>query len=151
VRVWRAPEAARRSTRTLERIQMDPALVAGLGMAGLYAAFLWLALRRHPRPAGERVVAGLYRDQWRRFRNLNRLAIGIFLLNPISWFLVDYEKLEKSTFEVLLFTWLASVAVMGIYAASFFRCPRCRHYFYGGFGLPRRYCINCGLERYEGA
>ena len=130
---------------------MDPAVVLPLSVAGLFAGVLWLGWRRRPRPVGEKVVAGLYRDQWRRFRNLNRLSIGILLLNPLSWFLVDYGKLEKSTAVVFLVIWMVSLAAVGIYTTSFFRCPRCRHYYYGYGTWTRRNCVHCGLELYEGA
>ena len=129
---------------------MDPAVVVPLGMVGLYALFLWLGWRR-PRHRHERVSAGVYRDEWKRFRNLNRLSIGILLLNPLSWFVIDFEKVEKSSVVVLLVIWAISLFVVSTYTTSLFRCPRCRNYYFGIGWWTRRNCVHCGLELYEGA
>lgn len=130
---------------------MEPAVIVGLGMAGLFAAVLWLGWRRRPRQVPARMMTGVYRDQWRRFQNLNRLSVGIFLLNPLSWFLVDFERVDKSTVAVFLVIWMISLAAVTVYATSFFRCPRCQNHYYGFGTLPRRSCVHCGLQLYEGA
>jgi hypothetical protein len=128
---------------------MDPAVVLPLVVAASAVLVLWTGLRR-PRSAQQMVAAGTYRVQWTRFRNLNRLTIAIFLLNPISWFLVDLNKLDKSTFVALLALWIISWTVVGIYTYEFFRCPRCHNYFWAFGKWTHRNCAHCGLRLYEG-
>ena len=104
-----------------------------------------------PVNVGALSTSGMYRAQWRRFRRWNRLSIGIFLLNPLTLIFFDVNKWNKTFSVVCLVIWLISVTVVGIYATSFFRCPRCGRDFYGTHAILRRSCIHCGLRVYEGA
>ena len=119
-------------------------------MAMLFAATFWLLwLRRRPR-RGRLVPAGVYRDQWRRFRYVNRLSFAVFLVNPLSWFFIDHLKPAGTTVGIFLIAWLLCLTA-STFAVSLFRCPRCNQRFFSTLSLSRRYCFHCGLELYEGA
>src|SRR5215813_9906658 len=85
---------------------MEPSILASVSMAAIFGTLLWLGWRRRPNPTAERVAAGIYRDEWRRFRSLNRLSVALFLLMPLSWLLIDYQTFEKSKVVVWIVGWL---------------------------------------------
>ncbi|AFE03298.1 hypothetical protein COCOR_00146 [Corallococcus coralloides DSM 2259] len=98
-------------------------------------------------------MAASYREQWDDLRRRYRLAIVGFLLFPlipvVGWALQGRPGGSRILLAFALGSML--LTVIASFRAGFFRCPRCREWFFldGPYRNSfTRKCLRCGLPKW---